>query len=357
MLDDRSGATTEPRPGLLGWTARLLVAAGIAALVWCALVVVDAYVYQRASRLALDDMPLAANGAPPPLEAPTLVRRATGTAMPGAPLAALSIPRINLSAVVLHGTDALTLRRGLGHIEHTAWPGEAGNVAIAGHRDSFFRSLRDVELGDDVILDTPGARLRYRVASFRVVASNEVSVLEPTDEATLTLVTCYPFWFLGQAPDRFVVRATRVLDREAEGRVESRTSGLEVLPVDGAVTLIAALAVAPVPRRAPAARTGDALSGDPQTTRTAAPVRDDATLVQEAVERFRLIYNARLARRGEMELDGPLAFQPCTVTVDGDRATATCDPASVPESLEPGTWVFDVGKAADGWTISSIARR
>jgi LPXTG-site transpeptidase (sortase) family protein len=128
----------------------------------------------------------------------------------GTPLAELSIPRVGLSAVVLHGTDEHTLRLGLGHVENTPLPGESGNVAIAGHRDSFFRPLRNVHVGDDILLETPEERVHYRVSSLRVVNSYEVSVIGPTRDATLTLVTCYPFWFIGQAPDRFVVRATRV---------------------------------------------------------------------------------------------------------------------------------------------------
>src|SRR5262249_41445972 len=94
----------------------------------------------------------------------------------------------------------------------TPLPGESGNVAIAGHRDSFFRPLRDVHVGDDILLDIAEARVRYRVSSLRIVSPSEISVIGPTDAAMLTLVTCYPFWFIGEAPDRFVVRATRVED-------------------------------------------------------------------------------------------------------------------------------------------------
>ena len=128
----------------------------------------------------------------------------------GTPLAELSIPRIGLSAVVLEGSDDHTLRAGPGHIETTPRPGESGNVAIAGHRDSFFRPLRDVQVGDDILLDTPTSRVHYRVSSYSVVNSSEVSVLGPTRDNVLTLVTCFPFQFIGSAPDRFIVRANLV---------------------------------------------------------------------------------------------------------------------------------------------------
>src|SRR5436190_2141960 len=82
-----------------------------------------------------------------------------------------------------------------------------GRVAIAGHRDSFFRPLQDVHVGDDIMLDTPEERVHYRVTFTRVVNSYDVGVIAPTQDSSLTLVTCYPFWFIGQAPDRFVVRA------------------------------------------------------------------------------------------------------------------------------------------------------
>lgn len=170
-------------------------------MVWCALLIGNQRLSQHLARLSLETRPRVETSTYPPMPL------ANGT-----PLADLSIPRLHLSAVVLQGSDDDTLRVGLGHIEHTALPGEAGNVAIAGHRDTFFRPLRNVQVGDDIFLDTPEERLHYLVSSLRVVGPNEVSVLEPTDDPTLTLVTCYPFWLLGHAPDRFVVRATRVAD-------------------------------------------------------------------------------------------------------------------------------------------------
>jgi hypothetical protein len=90
---------------------------------------------------------------------------------------------------------------------------------FAGHRDSFFSPLRDVRVGDDVFAETPHGRVHYRVTSLRVVKPQDVSVLDPTDDPVLTLITCYPFWVLGPAPDRFVVRAVRVADQTVAAMV------------------------------------------------------------------------------------------------------------------------------------------
>src|SRR5262245_54175470 len=200
----------------LRWLAYLLVIAGGAALGWCAAILTDAYLAQRSAREQLASMPRAAS-TPRTESTPSVALPAPALPLPslaivkaGTPLAELSIPRIGLSVVVLQGSDTDTLRAGPGHIETTPLPGEAGNVAIAGHRDSFFRPLRNVQVGDDILLDTPTSRVHYRVSSYSVVNSSEVSVLGPTTGNMLTLVTCFPFQFIGSAPDRFIVRANFV---------------------------------------------------------------------------------------------------------------------------------------------------
>jgi sortase A len=126
------------------------------------------------------------------------------------PLGVLRIRRIQLEAPVLEGTDDLTLNRGLGHIEDTAVPGTDGNSGIAGHRDGFFRALKDVTPGDVIELETLGGTESYRIERTWVVNPEDVSVLDPTARRSLTLVTCYPFYFIGSAPQRYIVRAERV---------------------------------------------------------------------------------------------------------------------------------------------------
>ena len=127
-----------------------------------------------------------------------------------APLAVLRIPKIRLEVPVLPDTDDRTLDRAVGHIQDTAPPGTDGNSGIAGHRDGFFRGLKDIVPGDAIELDTLDGKESYRVERTWVVDPEDVSVLDPTSTRALTLVTCYPFYFVGSAPRRFIVRALRV---------------------------------------------------------------------------------------------------------------------------------------------------
>jgi sortase A len=124
-----------------------------------------------------------------------------------AALAVLRIPRLRLEVPVLEGTDDWTLNRGVGHIEDTAKPGENGNVGIAGHRDGFFRGLKDVAVGDTLEMDVRSGTERYRIERIWIVNPEDVSVLDPTPSRSVTLVTCYPFYFIGSAPQRYIVRA------------------------------------------------------------------------------------------------------------------------------------------------------
>jgi sortase A len=123
------------------------------------------------------------------------------------PLAVLRIPRIGLEVPVLEGTDDWTLNRAVGHIEDTAAPGGDGNAGIAGHRDGFFRGLKDVVAGDALEIETLRGLERYRIERTWIVNPDDVSVLDPTTVRSMTLVTCYPFYFIGSAPQRFIVRA------------------------------------------------------------------------------------------------------------------------------------------------------
>ena len=133
-------------------------------------------------------------------------------------LAVLRIPELGIEVPVLRGTDDHTLDRGVGHIEDTPLPGTDGNSGIAGHRDGFFRGLKDISPGDAIELDTLRGTQVYRVERTWIVNPEDVSVLDPTPDQALTLVTCYPFYFVGSAPQRFIVRAVRVHDQPAFAR-------------------------------------------------------------------------------------------------------------------------------------------
>jgi len=124
------------------------------------------------------------------------------------PIAVVRIPTLDLQAPVFDGTDDLTLNRGLGRIAGTARVGEPGNLGIAGHRDGFFRVLKDIRTGDTVLLDMGVKTQEYTVKQIQIVNPDDVQVLAPTGVPTLTLVTCFPFYFVGSAPQRYIVTAT-----------------------------------------------------------------------------------------------------------------------------------------------------
>jgi sortase A len=122
----------------------------------------------------------------------------------------LEIPRLGLSAPVVEGDDADALRGAAGHLPDTPHPWENGNSAIAAHRDGLFRPLRRIRVGDEVRVQTVHGPIRYKVRDTRIVEPTDLSVLQPTRGATLTLITCYPFNYVGAAPQRFIVHADRV---------------------------------------------------------------------------------------------------------------------------------------------------
>lgn len=134
----------------------------------------------------------------------------------GSVLGELQIPRVGIDTLVLEGDTSGILREGAGHIPGTALPGgHDGNVGIAAHRDTYFRPLRFIHPGDMIVLKTPAGSYQYRVQFTRVVEPSDVAVLKSTKQPTLTLVTCYPFYFVGHAPHRFIVRATQILPDQA----------------------------------------------------------------------------------------------------------------------------------------------
>ncbi len=133
--------------------------------------------------------------------------RASFETQVGAPSGVLAIPKIALRVPIFEGTADVTLNRGVGRIEGTAAIGADGNIGIAGHRDGFFRALKDVAVGDAIEVQSRTGAVRYSVTEILIVEPDDVYVLDPTSEATLTLVTCYPFYFVGSAPQRYIVKA------------------------------------------------------------------------------------------------------------------------------------------------------
>ena len=125
----------------------------------------------------------------------------------GDPFGRIEIPRIGLSAIIAEGVDPGTLQLAVGHVPATALPGQPGNVVLAGHRDSFFRGLSDVRAGDLVRLTTMQGVFEYQIDSTEVVGPGETDVLMPSTARSLTLITCYPFHYIGPAPRRFIVHA------------------------------------------------------------------------------------------------------------------------------------------------------
>jgi sortase A len=128
----------------------------------------------------------------------------------GAPWGVLAVPKIGLEVPIFGDTSVLHLNRGAGLIEGTAHPGQAGNVGIAGHRDGFFRALREIRVGQEINVRTPRVHYTYRVASVAIVDAADARLLQTTTAPVITLVTCYPFYFIGSAPQRFVVRGVLI---------------------------------------------------------------------------------------------------------------------------------------------------
>ena len=128
----------------------------------------------------------------------------------GPTLAVLRIPSVDIEVAVFDSVDDVALNRGAGHVDGTARPGDAGNIAIAGHRDGFFRGLKDIEVGAEIQMSTLEGSRVFRVSDLSIVDPLDVSVLDPADDTLLTLITCYPFYYVGSAPDRFIVRAELV---------------------------------------------------------------------------------------------------------------------------------------------------
>jgi sortase A len=180
--------------------ARILFAAAIAILGYCGFVLEDTWRFQKEASVALSQQLHRASSQPSVPQTPQI---------PGL-VGRIEITRLGLSVIVMEGSEPKTLRRAAGHILGTALPGEHGNVGISAHRDTLFRPLKGVRIDDTVLFTTPAGEYRYRVVSTRVVGPDSVSVLDSDGTDEITLITCYPFYFVGPAPNRFVVRAERI---------------------------------------------------------------------------------------------------------------------------------------------------
>ena len=198
---------------MLKWGQRAFFVCAILLLGYTGFALVDAWIFQRRESRELDrllrDRQVASQTKPQP-GASTAPKLALAVAADGL-IGRIEIPRLLLSAVVVEGVDKITLRRAVGHIPGTALPGHAGNVGLAGHRDTFFRSLKDVKIKDEVQLATLAGNFNYEVESLRVVDPDNVGVLAPSGHNVLTMVTCYPFYFVGPAPKRWIVTARQVV--------------------------------------------------------------------------------------------------------------------------------------------------
>jgi sortase A len=183
-----------------------LVALGLVALSYWACVTIGGRLFQIRETRGLDSRRSTAMRAVP--ASTTLASTHLRTApITGAPFGKIIIPRLGLAEVILEGASEPQLRRGPGRILGTAFPGDRGNVGLAGHRDTFFRALRFIRKDDAISLVTENQQFRYRVVSTEIVNPSETRVLYPTGKESLTLVTCYPFNYIGAAPQRFIVHA------------------------------------------------------------------------------------------------------------------------------------------------------
>lgn len=209
---------------VLRWTRYPFLIIGFLALGYCGYVLLDAKIYQGYETWRFEQALKShrtSEGARERVHQPLLSRdplklkrvEVKSLASAGDEISVLGrmeISSIGLEVMVLEGTGSGTLRHAVGHIRGTALPGEQGNMAIAGHRDTFFRPLRNIRKDDEITLTTLSGAYHYRVESIKVVGPWDTKVLHDSGGSVLTLVTCYPFYFVGPAPKRFIVRARQI---------------------------------------------------------------------------------------------------------------------------------------------------
>jgi sortase A len=195
-----------PAARTLKLAERGLIMVGALALGYCLAVFLEAKLYQaREARNFATELRLKEGNRAAPVDSVAAVAAPAKHGVVGR----LEIPRLGVSVMVVEGVDDSDLRRAVGHIPRTALPWDSGNVGIAGHRDTFFRPLRSIQRDDTITVSTLQGAYRYRVVSTNVVRPEDIQVLYPTGRSSLTLVTCFPFEYVGAAPKRFIVRAER----------------------------------------------------------------------------------------------------------------------------------------------------
>ena len=200
----------------LRWMSWALVLFGMASLGFVTYSLLDAKLFEAYENWRLDHAAKVVRPSPSIANRPPAVNSALPAQQPrlttvamGSAIGRIEISRIGIAAIIVEGTSARSLRRPVGHIPGTALPGEPVNAAIAGHRDTFFRALSNIRAEDEILLTTPAGSYRYVVDSTTIVAPDDAEGLNDSNESILTLVTCYPFYFVGPAPQRFIVRAHR----------------------------------------------------------------------------------------------------------------------------------------------------
>jgi sortase A len=176
----------------------VFLAAGVVGLAYACYVFADAHAFQAVEQSRFENIvKRSRRGEPRPVAQ-------------GGVMGEMEVPRLGLKAMFVEGDSARILRRAVGHISETALPGGLGNVVLTGHRDTFFRPLRNIRQGDVITLKTRDGNFQYQVEATAVVPPNDIQVLQSSTGPTLTLITCFPFYFVGAAPNRFIVRARQV---------------------------------------------------------------------------------------------------------------------------------------------------
>jgi len=192
------------------WIERACLLAGVFCLVWVGSVSLRGALYEREVRTRVDAWPREAGDAHADRTERARVAAVAESAAYSGVIGVLEIPRLEYAEAVTQGDDDTTLRVSVGHLPDTPLPWGPGNSVLAGHRDTHFRALRNLVIGDRITFKTPRGMFEYEVKDKVIVEPDDLSVVAPTDNRTLTLITCYPFTYIGNAPQRFIVRAEAV---------------------------------------------------------------------------------------------------------------------------------------------------